>query len=565
MSNINKAAVFNPFSDLEDDVFKYAPRASTTEYGVVALGSGIKIDNLGKIYTDTSALQLQINQKAETEYVDAVVGAISTDASKQYATLALANADIANITLNKNVFVSEAVNGGYWYKATAEATSLTKSAYDPLTQSKEYTDTQIELLPIEQINLDDYSIVFRDNNDVVCVALLIDKNGKPSIYMLNSIYEGLVDRITALVTDGVAASGVSFVQTPSGSCFVVDQNGQLSWFGITSEGLLPDYTTKCIATALEKEGFSLVPSVVKSSYQSTEINAVSGPDIVCYGDSMTYGATSDGNPYTKFLQEKITAAGSSAVVYNFGVGGETSPTICARQGGNPFILTFTDGAIPAAKTATTVQLLNINGAVVRPMIQSFSSYDGYLTLKDGSRVEGTIAIVKPNGASASWDDANYYTFTRKTAGSLITVDRPSAFYLDLAEQHLSDIHIIWIGQNNFADNARAIVDAKAMIQHMRSLDKRFIVMSKPGGTSAQDTDDAVWFTEFGRRFIPIRQYLVQYGLSDAGITPTAQDLTDISNGTVPTSLRNDSVHFKPLGYQIVANVIFSRLAELGWI
>ena len=87
-----------------------------------------------------TSLQLQINQKAETEYVDSAIGAISTDASKQYATLALANADIANINLNQNVFVSEGVNGGYWYKATAGATSLTKSDYDPLTQSKNHTN-----------------------------------------------------------------------------------------------------------------------------------------------------------------------------------------------------------------------------------------------------------------------------------------------------------------------------------------------------------------------------------------------------------------------------------------
>ena len=56
-------------------------------------------------------------------------------AAYQYNTLALANADIASINLNQNVFVSEAM-GGYWYKATAGATSLTKSPYDPLAQAK---------------------------------------------------------------------------------------------------------------------------------------------------------------------------------------------------------------------------------------------------------------------------------------------------------------------------------------------------------------------------------------------------------------------------------------------
>ena len=65
-------------------------------------------------------------------------------AAYQYNTLALANADIANINLNQNVFVSEAM-GGYWYKATAGATSLTKSPYDPLSQSSP-TSGRSELL-----------------------------------------------------------------------------------------------------------------------------------------------------------------------------------------------------------------------------------------------------------------------------------------------------------------------------------------------------------------------------------------------------------------------------------
>lgn len=81
--------------------------------------------------------------KADKTYVDSAIGAISTDGSKQYATLALATADIANISLNKNVFVSEAANGGYWYKATAGATSLTKSPFDPVEQAKNYADTKI--------------------------------------------------------------------------------------------------------------------------------------------------------------------------------------------------------------------------------------------------------------------------------------------------------------------------------------------------------------------------------------------------------------------------------------
>lgn len=57
-------------------------------------------------------------------------------AIKAYPTLALANADIANIALDTKVSVLSLADGGDYYKATANAMTLTKSAYDPLTQAK---------------------------------------------------------------------------------------------------------------------------------------------------------------------------------------------------------------------------------------------------------------------------------------------------------------------------------------------------------------------------------------------------------------------------------------------
>ena len=51
----------------------------------------------------------------------------------QYNTMTEAIADIANIAVNQNVNV---VDSGSYYKATAGATSLTKSPYDPLAQAK---------------------------------------------------------------------------------------------------------------------------------------------------------------------------------------------------------------------------------------------------------------------------------------------------------------------------------------------------------------------------------------------------------------------------------------------
>ncbi|WP_228710184.1 hypothetical protein [Acinetobacter johnsonii] len=74
--------------------------------------------------------------KADKTYVDNALTSFQNGAIKTYPTLSAANADIANIALNTKVSVLSAEDGGDYYKATTNATSLTKSPYDALKQSK---------------------------------------------------------------------------------------------------------------------------------------------------------------------------------------------------------------------------------------------------------------------------------------------------------------------------------------------------------------------------------------------------------------------------------------------
>ncbi|WP_019767574.1 hypothetical protein [Acinetobacter pittii] len=81
-------------------------------------------------------LSAAVTPKADKTYVDSALTSFQNGAIKTYPTLAAANADIANIALNTKVSVLSETDGGDYYKASASATSLTKSAYDPLTQAK---------------------------------------------------------------------------------------------------------------------------------------------------------------------------------------------------------------------------------------------------------------------------------------------------------------------------------------------------------------------------------------------------------------------------------------------
>lgn len=90
-----------------------------------------------------SAGVILYGEKTQEQVNDEVGSALTglSLANKTYATLAAANADISNIAVNQSVWVSSATEGGLYEKKTAGATSLTKSAFDPLNQSKNYTNS----------------------------------------------------------------------------------------------------------------------------------------------------------------------------------------------------------------------------------------------------------------------------------------------------------------------------------------------------------------------------------------------------------------------------------------
>ena len=386
------------------------------------------------------------------------------------------------------------------------------------------------------------------------------KDGRPSAHAAEKIGEVLTVENAPALADGVAAKAVAESIDAVGiealaalndlSFAVVDDAGRRTWLEAGKDG---KPTQRAIDAIVEKlpGGLGEAPATYQSGVKGAR-GIVSGPNITCWGDSMTAGAGGGGTTYPAVLQSLLTAAGYTSTVFNRGVGGENAPTICARAGGNPFIALPVGGVIPATITAFEITLQPINGQVTKPLMQGASSYTGRL-----GNVPGTF--------SRTVVDTTYtYFFTRTKAGSEVIANRPLPLYLDIGDQARGDITIIWIGQNG-PNDVRAIQDAKAIIQRMTALDKRYLVISKPGGSSTSDVDDAAWFAEFGRRFIPIRQYLVKYGLADAGITPTAQDNADMASGTVPTSLRFDGVHWLAPGYTILANIVFQRLKELEWI
>lgn len=106
MSNINKAAVLNPFTDLTANILDYVPRATTSEFGIVAIGSGINVDNLGRIYLDTqeysdrlAAIEAQAASTLATQKSE-VAAAIAQVNLAQSQTITALTLEVSNLKTN---------------------------------------------------------------------------------------------------------------------------------------------------------------------------------------------------------------------------------------------------------------------------------------------------------------------------------------------------------------------------------------------------------------------------------------------------------------------------------
>lgn len=304
--------------------------------------------------------------------------------------------------------------------------------------------------------------------------------------------------------------------------------------------------------------------------QSTEIAALQaalsarvggGPNIVCWGDSLT------AQGYPAYLQ---SATGRTA--FSAGVGGEQSGAIAARQGGTPFVFLPEGGQIPASGG---VKVSLLEPANMWPLLQGAGvPGDGSVLKGTLAGVAGSLTLTQPTTVGPYHQADDYYTFTRDASGAAVPVTRPAPFLSHFAKARRGDIEIFWVGRNNKNEGSRILADIKAMVRNLSAASPNFLVVSvtngRGEGTGTSSYNDVkatndLLSAEYGRRYVNLRKYLVDYGLADAGLTPLQSDLDDQAADIIPGSLRSDAVHFTDAARRVIANYLATRLKEFGWV
>lgn len=299
-------------------------------------------------------------------------------------------------------------------------------------------------------------------------------------------------------------------------------------------------------------------SLVRELELASRLNTF--PGVVAYGDSLTFGTgsgSSETASYPAVLESHI-----GVDVVNAGIPSEASQDIAGRQGGAPLLATPAGGVLNASGN-TVLTITRPDGSPAPNFMRLASSE---VNPVEYAGVAGNITYFSGSG---TWQ------FSPLNAlDDPVTVIEPMPIITRSARAYGDLTHIFWAGTNNITEEEQILGDIATMVEHITALDRRYLVLgplnreAETAGTPNHGhvvAIEAALQRSHGRRFVGVRRWLIDYGLTAAGLTPTTQDLADIANDVIPSQLRTDNVHLNATGYGLVAELVATRLREFRWL
>lgn len=296
--------------------------------------------------------------------------------------------------------------------------------------------------------------------------------------------------------------------------------------------------------------------------------------IVVWGDS----TSSPNTPWTCWpdrLQSQITDA---YAIKNQAVSGEYTTSTSARQGGNAlYVGAFT---IPSGTESVEITLRTEDGHTfsTSPVFSAGGSFNPCLI----SGVKGTISA--SNGV---------YKFSRLEAGDTVSVadGTPATSVADTILNTADCIMLINLGINSGWDqNANVLLNqVQLMVDHFAAAGGTKYIICGPCAGQHLRTDalrqvvidyESKAATAFGDHWLNLREYLIDNGLTENGLTASDLDTERMASGLVPASLLGggsttdikmydgttvtDDTHPNAYGAESIKNAFYAKGQALGY-
>ena len=281
-------------------------------------------------------------------------------------------------------------------------------------------------------------------------------------------------------------------------------------------------------------------------------------EINCFGDGLTEGRTGGClMPYTRILE-----GFTGLKVNNYGIYGESSFTVGSRMGALPVTLLAPMELNEKAGIKTPVALGDIFKQHVEMLMNAQT---------DGDDLVNPVLIDGIEGKLSRKDNVLY--FERKNDGDCVTIPAGTRVFTRLSGKNYSgDINIFWVGTNDHAstDNAIAVIsNLHAMIDFTGS--DRYIVIGLTAKSVLPQLEEVneMLSGEFGEHFYNFSAYVIGMPVSGENNAFYEQDLKDVANGDIPTSLMKipgtDHVHGNEKFYALLGAGIYGKLKSLNYI
>ncbi len=275
-----------------------------------------------------------------------------------------------------------------------------------------------------------------------------------------------------------------------------------------------------------------------------------------------YAQLPDFTPHAYIARKKIVGWGHSFInngaflrriyqltglpTYNFGLAGQTSDAIAARQGGAPAYYAPVGGSIPASGAVT------LTPAVPGPCRSLASPVALKCSL---AGVDGTF----------TWDGTSA-VFTRETAGDAVPVSVQVPLFVypittvnvtgSISKDTQFDLHdecinIFWIGRNNLSETDLIMQNMVSMVEYVKNIGQKIVILAE-FNSSGEPTGSAGFnqMTELNRRYkekfpdfyceidgVDVLQNFINNANPDS-----PDDMSDVASGLTPRSLRYDNLH-----------------------
>lgn len=525
--------------------------------------------------------------------------------SRQYMTLAAAQADIANIPEGSTTYVRSADDSELAIEYMNVGGTLEPTGR--VMASKAYID---EIESRTPVNIDsslywggitaadgaigvvfsksDNRPIFGHGGDLVAkLAQVMSESGKITVY--------------PTLAEGMESQAV-------GDSFVVEMNGQDNLltpcvfkketdtiaspiFGITTDrevihmsksgywgGIISGSNQIGIAfrdtdnRAILGNGGDIVGRVEALEQGSQDITTTSD----AYGDSILAGT--GGTPFPQQLAELI---GNGFTSTNYGIGGQRSGQIAMRMGAKPTYLTLSGDAVPANGQSVSITQINGVSATAAP---AYPFMDVRLLSTNSNNttytLDGLLCGVKcriTRTASGANTDAKIEVYTLTALEGAGVRCLPGSLFTPLYAMQDHSASEMWIcaGINDYRSGATTSADydndvsaikenIDAMVNFAERSGRKVLVFGLTNGNYAVEFKDGIRYP----KILEVNYYLSQkypgyYVRSDSALdvrekvvasydSALSQDVIDFGNDITPSSLRSDNRHPNTAGYAIYA-------------